>query len=167
MTEHLAPVDPAPAAEAAPSAVPWPPLLLVASVASAFVLQSLLPIAWPGLDDLPGRLIGYGLGAAGLVLAGWAIATMAKERANVLPHRAASTLVTSGPFRTWRHPIYMADVLILLGLAEVTKNVWFVPVAGAFAIAVFKLAIEPEERHLEAKFGAVYQEWKQRTRRWF
>jgi protein-S-isoprenylcysteine O-methyltransferase Ste14 len=167
MSDHLAPVDPAPAASAMPSSVPWPPLLLVASVAGAIALQAIVPINWPGLDDLPARLIGYGLGAAGLVLAAWAIATMAIARANVLPHKAASTLVTTGPFRYWRHPIYMADVLILLGLAELTKNVWFVPVAGAFALAVFKLAIEPEERHLEAKFGLVYQEWKQRTRRWF
>jgi len=40
-------------------------------------------------------------------------------------------------------------------------------VALLFAMAVFKLAIEPEERHLEGKFGDAFRHWKERTRRWF
>jgi protein-S-isoprenylcysteine O-methyltransferase Ste14 len=61
----------------------------------------------------------------------------------------------------------MADVLIRLGLAQATLNVWFVPLAALFALLVFKLAIEPEERHLEAKYGDAYRHWRTRTRRWF
>lgn len=155
------------AIEPRPSAVPWPPVLLVIAIAGPALLGRVMPLAWPGLDDLPARLIGYGIGAAGLALAGWAVITMAKARANILPHRPATTLVTSGPFRIWRHPIYMADVLILLGLAQVTLNVWFVFAAVLFTIAVYKLAVEPEEKHLEAEFGHDYIEWRERTRRWF
>jgi protein-S-isoprenylcysteine O-methyltransferase Ste14 len=150
-----------------PNRVPWPPLLLVAAGASAWLLGRVVPLPWPGLDDLPARVIGYGAGVAGVVLAVWAIVTMAKARANVLPHRPATRLVTAGPFRFWRHPIYMADVLILLGLAQVTLNIWFLVMAVLFAMAIWTLSIGPEERHLEAEFGDDYIAWKNRTRRWF
>ena len=39
--------------------------------------------------------------------------------------------------------------------------------APVFAVAVLALAILPEERHLEARFGDAYLDYKARTRRWF
>ncbi|MFZ4806308.1 MAG: methyltransferase family protein [Hyphomicrobiaceae bacterium] len=150
-----------------PNAVPWPPLLLALAIAGAIGLGWAVPVPWFGVDDMPARVIGYGIGCSGLALAGWAIVTMAKARANILPHRPATALITSGPFRIWRHPIYMADVLILLGLAQVTLNLWFVPAAAVFAVLVTVLAIIPEERHLAAQFGDDYLTWSGRTRRWF
>ena len=56
--------------------------------------------------------------------------------------------------------------MILLGAAELTKNIWFVVCAALFAILVTVLAILPEERHLEARFGDDYREYKSRSRRW-
>jgi protein-S-isoprenylcysteine O-methyltransferase Ste14 len=61
----------------------------------------------------------------------------------------------------------MGDVLILLGLAQITLNIWLALLAPLFALAVFKLAIVPEERHLEERFGDAYLDYKERTRRWF
>jgi protein-S-isoprenylcysteine O-methyltransferase Ste14 len=150
-----------------PSAVPWPPVLLVAAVAGGFALHRFYPLAWPGLDDTPARVIGYGLGIAGLVLMAWGLMTLAVARTNVWPHRRADHLVTTGPFRIWRNPIYMGEILILLGLAQATYNVWFAILAPIFALAVFKLAIVSEESHLEARFGETYLDYKSRTRRWF
>ena len=54
----------------------------------------------------------------------------------------------------------------LLGVAEVTKNVWFVMGAAAFALLVTWLAILPEERHLEKRFGEAYRAYKAKSRRW-
>jgi protein-S-isoprenylcysteine O-methyltransferase Ste14 len=39
--------------------------------------------------------------------------------------------------------------------------------APVFALAILQLAILPEERHLEARFGKEYLDYKARTRRWF
>jgi protein-S-isoprenylcysteine O-methyltransferase Ste14 len=124
------------------------------------------PLAWPGLDDRAARLIGLGVGAAGIVLLVWSIATLRRARTTVRPDRPASALVTSGPYRRLRNPIYVADVMMLLGIAELTKNVWFVIAAAAFVVLVTKLAIIPEERHLESRFGDDYMAYKERTRRW-
>ncbi len=150
-----------------PPLIPWPPVLWLAAIAAAVVLRRLYRLGWPGLDDAPARVIGYGLGILGLVLMAWGLATLVLSRTNVWPHRQADLLVTAGPFRIWRNPIYMGEVLILLGLAQVTYNIWFAILAPVFALAIFKLAILPEERHLEARFGETYLAYKSRTRRWF
>ena len=84
----------------------------------------------------------------------------------MLPHRGASSLITDGPYKRFRNPIYLGEVLIFLGIAEATKNVWFVIAGVVFAILVTRLAIVPEERHLEEKFGDAYRDYKARTRRW-
>jgi protein-S-isoprenylcysteine O-methyltransferase Ste14 len=112
-------------------------------------------------------VIGYGLGIGGVVLMVWGLGTLVRARTNVWPHREADQLVTAGPFRIWRNPIYMGEVLILLGLAQATYNIWFAILAPVFALAVYKLAILPEEGHLEARFGDTYVDYKGRTRRWF
>lgn len=130
------------------------------------MLDRLSPLRWPGVDDLAARSIGLGIGALGLLLAAWAIASMVRAGTAVRPDRGASVLVTTGPFLRFRNPIYLADVMILLGLAEATKNIWFAVLAPLFAILVTWLAILPEERHLEARFGEDYRAYKERSRRW-
>jgi protein-S-isoprenylcysteine O-methyltransferase Ste14 len=150
-----------------PTAVPWPPVLIAAVLAIGWLAGRLYPLPWPGLNDWPARLVGYGLGAAGLALVAWAIVTLHRAGTTLRPDRGADRLVTNGPFRYRRNPIYMGDVLILFGLAELTHNIWFAILAPLFALAVFRLAIVPEERHLEERFGQAYRDYKARTRRWF
>jgi protein-S-isoprenylcysteine O-methyltransferase Ste14 len=62
--------------------------------------------------------------------------------------------------------MYLGDVLIFLGIAEVTKSVWFVAAAAAFGVLVTILQIIPEERRLESQFGDTYLDYKARSRRW-
>lgn len=156
----------APAAQAAPSAVPWPPLLFAGAIAAPVILASLWPLSWPGLDDLAARIIGLGIGALGVLLAAWALVTLRCAGTTVRPDRPSTALVASGPYRRYRNPIYVADVMMLLGLAELTKNIWFVAFAALFAVLVTHLAIIPEENHLESRFGDDFIAYKERTRRW-
>lgn len=149
-----------------PSHVPWPPLLLAGGVVAALALGHLAPVSWPGLDDAPAHAIGLGIGAAGIALLVVSILTLRRHGTTVRPDAAADSLVTTGPYRRFRNPIYLADCLILLGLAEVTKNVWFVAAAALFAVLVTWLAILPEERYLQRRFGAAYLDYKAKSRRW-
>lgn len=149
-----------------PSRIPWPPLLLVCAFAAAVTLGRFHPLEWPGLNDWPARIVGLGFGVAGIALMLAAIVTLRRHGTTVLPDVAATTLVTSGPYRRFRNPIYLADSFILLGLAELTKNVWFAAAAFVFALLVTWLAILPEERHLERRFGEAYRAYKEKSRRW-
>ena len=100
------------------------------------LLGRLYPLPWPGLDDLAARVIGYGLGAAGLALMVWGALTLYRADTTVLPHKRVDRLVTHGAFRFRRNPIYMGEVLLFLGLAQATGNIWMAIVAPLFAVAV-------------------------------
>lgn len=149
-----------------PTRWPWPPLLLVASVIGAVFAQRFLPVPWPGIDDAPARIVGWGLGILGLALLFWSLRTLNRHQTTVMPHKPATTLVRDGPYRWRRNPIYLADVFLMFGAAEVTKNIWFVAAGLIFAVLVTWLTIIPEEKHLEAQFGDSYRAYKDQTRRW-
>ncbi len=159
------PAPPRPPSERA-NTFPWPPVLLVALVAAGWVLERLIALPWPGTDDTPARIIGIGFGVIGVVLIAWAIVELRRAGTTVMPDQASSALVTRGPFARFRNPIYLGEVLLLLTTAELTKNLWFVAAAGAFAGLVTVLQIGPEERHLEARFGDAYRAYKAKSRRW-
>jgi protein-S-isoprenylcysteine O-methyltransferase Ste14 len=149
-----------------PSRVPWPPILLAGGIIAAIALGYLAPLGWPGMDDFAARTIGLTIGAAGVALLTWAIMTLRRHGTTVMPDVGATTLVTDGPYWRYRNPIYLGDAMILLGVAELTKNVWFVAAAAAFVALVTWLAILPEERHLERRFGKTYLDYKATSRRW-
>jgi len=155
-----------PPSSAPPSRVAWPPILLAAVIVGSWLLGKYLPLPWPGLGDWPASLIGFSIGIGGIALITWAAVTLHKHKTTILPHRSASALVTSGPFAYFRNPVYLGDVMVLLGLAELTRNVWFVILAFVFAILITWLAILPEERHLLVRFGAAYRDYMKKARRW-
>jgi protein-S-isoprenylcysteine O-methyltransferase Ste14 len=141
-------------------------LLLVGVIVGALLAQRLIPWPWPGLDDMPARLVGWGFGALGLAVLIWSIRTLHRHKTTVMPHQSATALARDGPYRWRRNPIYLADVFLMFGLAELTKNFWFVVAGLLFAVLVTWLAIIPEEKHLEAQFGDAYRDYKDQTRRW-
>ncbi|MEZ5899753.1 MAG: isoprenylcysteine carboxylmethyltransferase family protein [Hyphomicrobiaceae bacterium] len=145
---------------------PWPPVLLVAAIALALALGRWAPLTWPGMDDGPAHFIGLAIGGVGLGLIVSAILTLRGHETTVMPDKMSSVLVTDGPYRFFRNPIYLGEVMAMFGLAELSKNIWFVIAGAAFALAVTVLQILPEERHLEARFGKDYLDYKQRARRW-
>ena len=149
-----------------PTTIPWPPILLVAVIAAAVVLGRVAPLTWPGLDDSAAHYIGLGLGALGIALLAFSILAMRTAGTTLRPHGGATALVTTGPYKRFRNPIYLADCLILFGIAEITKNVWFVIGAFVFGLLVTWLSILPEERYLERRFGRAYLDYKAISRRW-
>lgn len=148
---------------APPNRWPWPPLLVAAAVACAWLLGRIFP-----LPDLPrfALPLGAALIAAGLALDVWAMAEMRRRRANILPHRAATALVTTGPFAFSRNPIYLGNTILLLGLAGALGNAWLIVAAPAAAFAVEHLAIRREEAHLAALFGDDWLRYRRDVGRW-
>lgn len=95
-------------------------------------------------------------------------ATHALRRAGttVRPDRAASHLVTSGPFAISRNPFYLGNTLLMFALSFISGNPWFILTGLIAAFATNKLAIEPKERHLESRFGKHYRDYRKKVRRW-
>ena len=146
--------------------IPWPQVLFAGAIAAAWLLTQLAPLPWPGLDDTPAHWVGLGFGIAGLLLIVFALKALVEHRTTVLPNRASTALVATGPYVKFRNPIYLGEVLLLFYGAEITKSIWFVAAGLTFGVLVTALQIIPEERHLEATFGDAYLDYKSRTRRW-
>jgi protein-S-isoprenylcysteine O-methyltransferase Ste14 len=147
-----------------PNSLPWPPMLLGSAVLLAIVLGRLWPL--PALEGIWATLVGGALLLAGFGFDLWAIVTMRRANTNVMPNRAADLLVTWGPFRFSRNPIYLGNTLLLLGIGLAIGNIWFVIFAFAVAASVDRLAIRREEQHLAARFGDAWTDYAAKTPRW-
>ena len=154
-------------APAAPSRIPWPPLIYLAAIVGGILLTMVYPLPWigPPLADI--------LFAAGWLLVVGAIAldisalrTLMRAKTTVRPNRASDHLVTTGPFSFTRNPIYLGNTMLTIGIGLIAGSVWFVLLGLAAAFITQKLAVEPEERHLEARFGKKYRDYRVRVRRW-
>ena len=82
------------------------------------------------------------------------------------PFDRPSALVTSGVFRRSRNPMYLAMIVILIGgaLAWGTLSTFVVPPALAWLLS--RKFIVMEEAALSETFGADYDDYKRRVRRW-
>lgn len=148
-----------------PSTVPWPPILLVGAVGLGWALGEAIPVElFRGAPAA--RVAGVVLAAAALLLDAAAVLTLRRHATTVLPHRGSAALVTSGPYAYSRNPIYAGNVLLTIGLAFAFANAWLLATAAAEAALVRRLAIMPEERHLEARFGEAWRVYRARTSRW-
>lgn len=150
-----------------PTALPWPPLIYGAALLLAIGASIVLPSAWIGrpMSDI---LLAFGglLVAATVALYVTALRAFTRARTTVQPNAAATHLITDGPFKLSRNPLYLANTILMIGIGLVTGSLWFLALGIVAAFAVQKLAIEPEERHLQARFGRSYREYAKRVRRW-
>jgi protein-S-isoprenylcysteine O-methyltransferase Ste14 len=78
-----------------------------------------------------------------------------------------TTIVSTGPYRFSRNPIYLAFSLFQLGIALWMNSLWLVVTLVA-GVAVMSLVVIPrEERYLEARFPSDYSAYRSSVRRWF
>ena len=147
-----------------PNSVPWPPLILAVAMAASLGLGQLVPLPLP--SDLWLQIMGSIVAFVGVALDLWAILTMRRLHTNILPHRAAGRLVTTGPFRFTRNPIYVGNATLMAGIGFAFGNCWFVLLGVVSALVVDRLAIRREERHLGARFGQDWLDYASRVPRW-
>jgi protein-S-isoprenylcysteine O-methyltransferase Ste14 len=77
-----------------------------------------------------------------------------------------TAMVTSGPYRFTRNPMYLGMAFLYIALALAFGVIWALIVLPAVIVAVDRLVIAREEPYLEAKFGDRYRAYKRRVRRW-
>jgi protein-S-isoprenylcysteine O-methyltransferase Ste14 len=150
-----------------PNVLVFPPALPVGALLLGLFLGRLWPWSLFG-GAAPVfwiRATGFGLAVLGAALLIWGRTAMVRAGTNVPPNKPTVTIVTAGPFRFTRNPLYLGGSLVYLGLAMVLGSAWllwlFVPM-----VLVLRWGIHREERYLEAKFGEVYVAYKARVRRW-
>jgi protein-S-isoprenylcysteine O-methyltransferase Ste14 len=113
---------------------------------------------WRGLGGLPLAL--------GLLLILWANALFAKHDTEVKPFRESSALITEGPFRVSRNPMYLGGMLVFLGVAMLFGTCTPCLVLPVAFVALTRMFIEPEEQAMERQFGDAFRAYAGRVRRW-
>lgn len=132
-------------ARAVPAAQLWP--------------QGMVPWGWRAALGLAG------LGAL-VALAGVWEFRRARTTLNPLAPARASALVQGGIYRITRNPMYLGMLLVLIGWAAWLGNAAALLGLPLFVVVLNQLQIKPEERMLRQRFGAQFERYAARVRRW-
>ncbi|MCB1446347.1 MAG: isoprenylcysteine carboxylmethyltransferase family protein [Rhizobiaceae bacterium] len=149
-----------------PMKFPWTPVVYLAAVAIALLLNRLDPLGTPPQWHLTLQALGTVAGVAGLWLVLWGYGKLLRHRTALLSSSATTHLVTSGPYRFSRNPVYLGYTLIMLGAGLLTGNLWMALAAAFTPIVTHAWIVRNEEKHLLARFGFEFECYCRRTRAW-
>jgi protein-S-isoprenylcysteine O-methyltransferase Ste14 len=141
-----------------------PPLYYAAGLAAGLAIDKLAPLPLGGRPIT--ELAGLAIAVLGLGLALTGVAAVIRHRTTIVPHHPVSALLTRGPYRLSRNPMYTGLAIAYLGLALLLGSWWPLALWPLALIAVRQLAIRPEEHYLTRQFGRSYLDYQQRVRRW-
>jgi protein-S-isoprenylcysteine O-methyltransferase Ste14 len=141
-----------------------PPVLFGGAFLLGLALHWLVPIT--RLPGLPARLAGVVCLLVGAGLAHSGEKVMHRAGTNVRPDRPTTALVTEGPFRYSRNPLYVGVTLMYTGLALLIPALWPLLLLVPVLVVMRWGVIAREERYLERKFGEPYRAYLARVRRW-
>jgi len=125
-------------------------------------------LRWAGFAPDSPIQVAFGIAVLGLgvgVMA-WAIAAQLRGHTSPNPYTQADALVTSGPYRWSRNPIYVGDLFVIAGAALALTQAWAVVFVLPSFLGLRRVVVHFEEPHLADRFGATYEGYRARTRRW-
>jgi len=140
-----------------------PPLFYAAAVIAGWVLDRRWPLP---IDGPTGTVLGWIFVAAWALLAGSAIGLFRRKHTSMIPIRPAATLVTSGPYRLTRNPMYLSLAILYIAVTLVLDSWWPLFLLPAVLAIVDRVVILREERYLASAFPQLYDEYRRRVRRW-
>jgi protein-S-isoprenylcysteine O-methyltransferase Ste14 len=116
-----------------------------------------LPMAW--------RWAGVALALAMLPFIYWLFSSLGNNITDTVAIRKGHTLVTRGPYRWMRHPLYTFGALLFVGFSLIAAN-GFIAAAGLLGFVMLAIRTPNEEAHLIEKFGDEYRAYMRRTARY-
>ena len=133
------------------------------------ILAYLINPAWMNWSSvaLPAWLQwgGAALGVGVIPLTYWVFSTIGSNISETVLTKETHQLVTSGPYRWVRHPLYVVGTLILTAISLLTAN-WFIGGMTVIALVMIALVVIPkEEANLIETFGDDYRAYMKRTGR--
>lgn len=144
-----------------------PPFLFAAGFLLALALERWAFSFRFGAGSRPATLLtGWLLLAVSASLVLWAARTFSRAQTAIMPFKPASRIVTSGPYRFSRNPMYVGLTLMYVGLSLLMRLVWPILVLPLVLLALFALVISREERYLGDAFPVEYAEYRRHVRRW-
>ncbi len=141
-----------------------PPLIHTVGVLSGIELNRLYSLEL--LTPIWSIWLGVAMIVISLAVAGSGFREFGRNRNPVLPNLPIKELMTRGPFRYSRNPLYVALALLHAGLGLVSGSVWILLTLLPTMLIVRYRVISREEAYLTRRFGQEYLAYKTRVRRW-
>ena len=161
-------VDPTAEPKAERGARVWfpPPLVYLLSIIVGLVVQDSERPLQLRVPVAPRISVGAVVAVAGLLLGGSAFGLFRKTGQDPTPWKTTPSLVFDGPYRFTRNPMYVGMTALQVGMGVFGVCLWVVGLAAVSLLVVHVIAVLPEERYLAKKFGAPYEEYLRRVRRY-
>ena len=141
-----------------------PPIWMFAAFAASWILASIVPFGAGGAFGL--KLLGLAwIGVAALIVL-WAALYFKSNKTTIEPHHTPSALITKGPYRFTRNPIYLAMVIASAGFAIWCGSVVALIPTVVLAVVLHKRFVMPEEAILLETFGAEAEAYIAKSKRW-
>jgi protein-S-isoprenylcysteine O-methyltransferase Ste14 len=121
---------------------------------------------WPIFAATAPRWSGLVLLVAGATIIVAGRKALVAAETNVNPFRPTTAIVSSGPFRFTRNPLYLSMTIIYLGLALAANTWWSFLLLVPVLLLIHFGVVTREERYLERKFGESYRGYRLRVRRY-
>ena len=141
-----------------------PPLLYTLPLLVLWLVHQVVPLTIPGRPAI--MWAGWFLALAGVGTLGWGALTLRRHHTTIVPHHAVSTVVTTGPYRFSRNPMYVGMTVAYVGASLAIASAWPLVALPIIVVAVNRLVIAREETYLRRRFGAEYEDFSSRVRRW-
>jgi protein-S-isoprenylcysteine O-methyltransferase Ste14 len=156
--------------DASPTNPPWivkipPPIWMFALLLAAYTMQR--SFAWAAIVYFSSLPLAVVLVFVGVFLAAWGRSTFAAAGTEIMPASASNKiLVTDGPFRFTRNPMYLGVSVLTLGIAFYAGTLPFFAVPVLLFLLCNFVFIPFEEAKMQRQFHDQYTDYRRRVRRW-
>lgn len=147
-----------------PGIIAPPPLIYAGPLAVGLLFNLKFPMRF--LPRKVARILGLTLIGTSVFIISQAFPKMRRAGTNVDPTKPTTVLVTEGPFKYTRNPLYLSLTLFYVGVATLVNALWTMLLLPTVLFVINRGVIDREERYLERKFGEQYIQYKGRVRRW-
>jgi protein-S-isoprenylcysteine O-methyltransferase Ste14 len=141
-----------------------PPFIQLGMLATGVSLRFAFPA--PFLPTAAAAAAGAAIVVVAIAFVVLAARELRRARTAFDVRRPTTALVSTGPFRLSRNPVYFSMLLLQLGLGLLLNSPWMIALVIPMGSALCLAVIRPEERYLEEKFGDPYRSYQARVGRW-
>jgi protein-S-isoprenylcysteine O-methyltransferase Ste14 len=147
-----------------PGVIAPPPIIYAGALAAGLLANRRLRL--PFLPRRLARTLGPFLFVSGFLVGLLGFREVRWAGSNVDPRQPATTVVTGGPYRFTRNPMYLGFTLQYVGISALFNALLPILLLPAIQQLMRRGVIDREERYLERKFGEEYLHYKESVRRW-
>src|SRR5438132_13973401 len=141
-----------------------PPIVCLGSILAGLRLNAVWPARMipSAIEPIGGWLI-----LLAVALFALSVREFRRARTPIRTRKPVTAVITTGPYRFSRNPIYLSFTLLQLGLGLWANSAWLVGLLIPTLVLMSYGVIARQDRYMARKFGDEYLQYKRAARRWF